>query len=143
MVPECIYLTQIGTTMTEGYIYVFSNSSLPADTFKVGYTDKTPLERLKDANGCTWALPTFKLEFAKKVTDARNKEQKLHKALGAFGKRIHPKREFFNVPLNSIRVLFDMIDGEMWVQPPEIPETEPEINENPIRERLAAFVYKK
>jgi hypothetical protein len=77
------------------------------------------------------------------VTDARDKEQKLHKALGAFGKRIHPKREFFNVPLTSIRVLFDMIDGEMWVKPPEIPDTEPEINENPIRERLAAFVYKK
>ena len=116
------------------------------ETFKVGYTDKTPTERLRDANSNTWTLPIFKLEFAKRVTDAHDKEQKLHRALASFGKRIHPKREFFNVPLKSIRVLFDMIDGEMWVQPPNPPE--PETNseknfENAIHERLAPFAYKK
>ena len=130
--------------MTEGYIYVISNSTMAADTFKVGFTDKTPTERLRQANGDTWSLPHFKLEFAKRVTDARDKEQKLHRALASFGKRIHPKREFFNVPLKSIRILFDMIDGEMWVEAPEIPETQTiEPPDNTIRERLAPFEYVK
>ena len=91
-----------------------SSSTMPADTFKVGFTDKTPTERLTQANSSTWALPNFKIEFAKKVTDAKNKEQKLHKALSSFGKRVDPRREFFVIPLKSIRTLFDMIDGEMW-----------------------------
>ncbi len=100
--------------MVEGYIYVMSSSTMAADTYKVGFTDKTPTERLAQANSTTWALPTFKIEFAKKVTDAKNKEQKLHKALSFFGKRVDPRREFFAVPLKTIRTLFDMIDGEMW-----------------------------
>lgn len=129
--------------MTEGYIYVISNPSFGADTFKVGYTDKTPTERLKEANSTTWAFPTFKLEFAKKVIDARDKEQKLHRALGSFAKRIHPKREFFNVQLKSIMLLFDMFDGEMWVQTPEVPEIISDTTETIVRDRLAPFVYKK
>jgi hypothetical protein len=129
--------------MTEGYIYVISNPSFGADIFKVGYTDKTPTERLKEANSTTWAFPTFKLEFAKKVIDARDKEQKLHRTLGAFARRIHPKREFFNVQLKSIMLLFDMIDGEMWVQTPEVPEIISDATETIVRDRLAPFVYKK
>jgi hypothetical protein len=111
---EFTYDTQKVCTMTEGYIYVMSNSMMAADTFKVGFTDKTPTERLAQANSSTWALPNFKIEFAKKVVDARDKEQKLHKALSLFGKRVDPKREFFVVPLKNIRTLFDMFDGEMW-----------------------------
>ena len=129
--------------MTEGYIYVISNSTMAPDTYKVGFTDKTPPERLRQANSDTWSLPYFKLEFAKKVIDARDKEQKLHRALASFGKRIHPKREFFVVPLKNIRVLFDMIDGEMWVEGPEVPFEAEIVSENPIRDRLAGFAFKK
>ena len=95
--------------MSEGYIYVMSNPIMAQDTFKVGFTEKTPPERLKEANGSTWALPNFKLEFAKKVNDAKDKEQKIHRALSSFGKRIHPKREFFVVPLKSEELMKEIV----------------------------------
>jgi len=132
--------------MSEGYIYVMSSSTMAQDIFKVGFTEKTPPERLKEANGSTWALPNFKLEFAKKVNDAKDKEQKIHRALSSFGKRIHPKREFFLVPLKSIRILFDMIDGEMWKESLDVTTTHnvSETKDNNIITEgpLSGFYYK-
>jgi hypothetical protein len=41
----------------EGYIYCFSNPTL-AEIYKIGYTTRTPLERLQEANASdTWRLP--------------------------------------------------------------------------------------
>jgi hypothetical protein len=96
-----------------------STTEMPG-VFKVGMTEHTPEERLAQANGSTWAFPCFKVEFAKRVANPRDKETKLHKALASFGNRVHPKREFFKVPLESIRTLFDMFDGEMWGTSAEI-----------------------
>ena len=132
--------------MSEGYIYTMPNSTMAPDTYKVGFTEKLPTERLKEANSSTFALPHFKLEFAKKVTDPRDKEQKLHRALTSFGKRIHPKREFFVVPLKNIRVLFDMIDGEIWdesstepIISPFVDETKSNVVKSFPKGRLDAF----
>jgi hypothetical protein len=63
--------------MTDGYIYCFSNPSMPA-ILKVGMTERTPIIRLGEANASdTWRPPTpYKIEFAKKVSDASGKEKK-------------------------------------------------------------------
>jgi hypothetical protein len=40
-------------------------------------TERTPDIRLREANSSTWALPTFVLEFAKKVDDPKEIEKKI------------------------------------------------------------------
>jgi hypothetical protein len=100
-----------------GYVYVFSNESMPG-ILKVGMTERTPDERLKEANvSDTWRPPTpYKLEFAKKVNDVKNKEKTLHILLEQYINRIHPRREFFRVSQEEVRKFFDLMDGEMWTE---------------------------
>lgn len=101
--------------MEEGYIYCISNLEIMPDIYKVGITMRTPLDRLKEANSSeTWKIPTFKIEFAKKVMNPKDKERKLHKHMEKFMTRIHPRREFFKGKIEDIKEVFDLLDGEMW-----------------------------
>lgn len=101
--------------MTDGYIYCFSNPSMPG-ILKVGMTERTPEARLSEANASdTWRPPTpYKIEFAKKVSDASGKEKTLHTLLEQYTERINPRREFFRVSPEEVRKFFDLMDGEMW-----------------------------
>lgn len=101
--------------MTEGYIYCFSNPSMPG-IIKIGMTERDPRIRLSEANiSTTWGPPTpYKIEFAKKVYDPKQKEVTLHKILSIYRERIHHKHEFFRVSPEEVLVLFDLIDGKMW-----------------------------
>jgi hypothetical protein len=93
----------------EGYIYCLSNPIYP-NTYKVGTTKKDPKERAKQLY--TTGVPTpFKIEFAKKTYDYKHKEVIMHDLLSTYGQRFQ-KREFFNVSLDTIRKLFELIDGE-------------------------------
>jgi hypothetical protein len=100
-----------------GYVYCFSNESMPG-ILKIGMTERTPDERLKEANiSDTWRPPTpYKLEFAKKVNDAKNKELLLHKLLEKYTERINSKREFFRVSVEEVRSFFDLMDGEIYME---------------------------
>jgi hypothetical protein len=103
--------------MTDGYLYCFSNESM-SGILKVGMTDQTPEIRLNEAN-CTdtWRPPTpYKIEFAKKVLNAKQKETTLHILLTQYTERINPKREFFRISPEEVMTFFDLIDGEMWVE---------------------------
>jgi T5orf172 domain len=102
--------------MDEGYIYCFSNESMPG-ILKVGVTERTPEIRLNEANSCdTWRPPTpYKLESAKKVLDSRKKEIALHKVLSRYSERINPKREFFRITVEEVKLLIDLMDGEVWI----------------------------
>lgn len=103
--------------MSDGYIYCFSNLSMPG-ILKVGMTERTPDARLVEANvSDTWRPPTpYKIEFAKKVTNPSHKEKTLHTLLEQYTERIHPRREFFRVTPEEVQKLFDLMDGEMWVE---------------------------
>jgi hypothetical protein len=103
--------------MTEGYIYCFSNVSMP-NILKVGMTERDPEIRLNEANGCdTWRPPTpYKLVIAKKVINPKHKEYTLHKILTKYAERVNPKREFFRISIEDIKPLFDLIDGDLWVE---------------------------
>jgi hypothetical protein len=101
--------------MAHGYIYCFSHPKKPGD-FKIGTTTRTPEERLKEANSCTWETPEFKIEFAKRVSNPSQKEKTLHSLLEQYTVRIHPRREFFRVSLEEVRTFFDLMDGEMWAE---------------------------
>jgi len=100
--------------MDEGFLYCMSNVSMPG-LFKIGFTQRTPEERLREANKPdTWKATPFKIEFAKKVFNAKNKEKTLHRLLEQYADRIHPRREFWKVSTEEISAFFDLMDGEMW-----------------------------
>jgi hypothetical protein len=109
--------TKHTSKMTDGYIYCFSNPSMPG-ILKIGMTERMPEARLSEANASdTWRPPTpYKIEFAKKVFNAYQKEKTLHILLEQYTVRIHPRREFFRVSCEEVRKFFDLIDGEMWVE---------------------------
>ena len=56
--------------MIEGYIYCFSNPSMPG-ILKIGMTERTPKKRLNEANASdTWRPPTkYNIEFDTLVLD--------------------------------------------------------------------------
>ena len=103
--------------MTDGYIYCFSNPSMPG-ILKVGMTERIPEARLSEANASdTWRPPTpYKIEFAKKVSNPSQKENTLHTLLEKYTDRIHPRREFFRVSPEEVLKFFDLMDGEMWAE---------------------------
>ena len=113
--------------MTDGYLYCFSNESMPG-LLKVGMTERTPEIRLNEANSSdTWRPPTpYKIEFAKKVLNPKDKETILHKLLSQYTERINPKREFFRISPEEVKTFFDLIDGDLWVKDPEDEEEDDE-----------------
>jgi hypothetical protein len=102
--------------MAEGYIYCISNSSMP-NILKIGMTERHVETRLKEANASdTWRPPTpFKIEFAKKVSNVKDKEKTLHALLEKYTDRVNPRREYFRVSIEEVRKFFDLMDGEYWV----------------------------
>jgi hypothetical protein len=127
--------------MSEGYLYCFSNESMPG-IYKIGMTERSPSIRLNEANNSdTWRPPTpYKLELAKKVNNAKHKESTLHKLLSQYTERINPKREFFKLSLEEVKIFFELIDGELWIdidvsetEYDEEDDNESELNTIPIR----------
>lgn len=114
----------------DGYIYCFSNPSMP-NILKIGMTKRTPEIRLSEANASnTWRPPTpYKIEFAKKVKNPKEKESTLHILLEQYTERINSCREFFRVSPEEVHIFFDLIDGETWIEKNKEEENENE-NEN-------------
>ena len=102
--------------MTEGYIYCFSNKSM-LGILKVGMTERTPDVILNEANNSdTWRPPTpYKIEFAKKVYNPKQKENTLHTLLSQYTERINPRREFFRVSSEEVKEFFNLMDGDFWI----------------------------
>ena len=97
-----------------GYIYCISNVSMP-NIVNIGITWMTPEQKIADINGLPilWRPPTpYKCEFAKRVLEAEHKKNAIYKVLSQ--SRITPKQMFFNIPIEYVRTLFDLMDGEYW-----------------------------
>lgn len=117
--------------MTDGYIYCFSNISMPG-LLKIGMTKRTPKVRLSEANATeTYRPPTpYKIEFAKKVSNPFQKERTLHTLLEKYTKRIATRKEFFRVSPEEVHKFFDLMDGEMWEETCEEKKSDEEVTEN-------------
>ena len=115
---------------TIGYVYCLSNESMP-NLVKVGeiHTDgKTPKDRAREL--FTTGVPApFKVEFAKKVKNPKQKEITLHKLLEEFTERYSSRREFFQVTPKVVLSFFDLMDGEMWNETPKKEENDEEEND--------------
>lgn len=96
----------------KGYVYCLSNPALES-MYKVGYTTNSMENRLKQLSNTSTPYP-FKIEFAKMVANCYEKEKMLHNLLSSDGGRVNERREFFKVPLQMIKHLFDSIDGEWY-----------------------------
>ena len=105
--------------MSAGYIYVLSNPLYPEYVF-IGASKKTPAEKATELYSEGLLFP-FKVEMAKSVVGTDTKLVSLHKLLNKFGERPNPDRDFFKIPADTVENLFDLVDGENWVQPD--PET--------------------
>jgi hypothetical protein len=90
-----------------GYVYAMSNKSMPG-ILKIGMTERSIEERLKEANG-TFTLIPFVVEMSKYVSNCKEKERCIHQILQS--KRVNPKKEFFQVTLEEIKPIFDLMDS--------------------------------
>jgi len=98
--------------MTYGYLYCFSNHSMPG-ILKVGISEQTPDLILNEANNSnTWTIPLYKIVIAKKVLNPRQKELILHKLLSLYTEQIYPERDFFRVSEEEVKTFFELIDGK-------------------------------
>ena len=88
-----------------GYVYCFANDSMPG-LFKIGMTERTPEERLGEANASDTWRPPYNIVISKKVNDPMKKEKILKEY------RVKLNREFFRVSIEKIIPLFDLMDGE-------------------------------
>jgi hypothetical protein len=106
--------SDITNSQQPGYVYCMSNPSMPG-LLKIGMTERTPDIRLGEANmSNTWIPTSFELELAKRVINPGQKEKTLHKLLEQYTERINPRREFFRVSIDEVKVFFDLMDGELW-----------------------------
>jgi hypothetical protein len=95
-----------------GCIYCLTHPEQPGRA-KIGCSkESNPEIRCSQANRDTWTLPLWKIEFAKKVKDPHYEEKRIHAFL--VKDRVHPRREFFITPIEKVKMVFDLIDGEYW-----------------------------
>jgi hypothetical protein len=99
--------------MPAGYIYCFSNASMP-DIFKIGITHECPLKLLKEANeNDVWRPPTpYKIELVKYV-EAAEKRLKIFKD-DVVESPLKRSESFYKVPLEDIHYVFDKFKGDCY-----------------------------
>ena len=66
----------------------------------------------------------YKIECAKKVSNPKEKERHLHEIISKYGDRIDPKKEFFYIPIEDVKLFLRGFDGEEWVKDNEGKEEE-------------------
>ena len=103
-------------TAEYGYVYCISNRSYYTSRINVGMNMRSPTDIVREL--CTTGVPNpFKVEFAMKVLNPKQKEKTLHAILSQNHTTvsIYHGREFFHVSLEQVRTFFDLMDGERWV----------------------------
>ena len=92
----------------EGYVYCMTNEHMPGFV-KVGYTDRTPEERLAEANGDTWSIPCWKCEISVRVRSPRDAEKAIHLLLSHDDGRVSSRREFFTCSVDYVKMVFAIL----------------------------------
>jgi len=92
----------------EGYVYCMTNEHMPGFV-KVGYTDRTPEDRLGEANGDTWSIPCWKCETSVRVKSPREAEKAIHMLLSHENGRVSPRREFFTCSVEYVKMVFAIL----------------------------------
>ena len=108
---------------------------------KIGYTERVLSERLQEANmPNTWGPPTpYVVELGKHVREPNAKEQIIHKLLAAH--RVNPRREFFRVDVEQVRLMFELADGTEWTADGESGEDTRVLGDDVITQFLNKHIY--
>ena len=90
-------------------VYVVTNPAMP-NLVKIGITrNEEAGERISQLYSTSVPFP-FKLEYACKVSDAKEVESALHMAFGPY--RVNPKREFFKVAPEQVVAILKLLHTE-------------------------------
>lgn len=89
-----------------GFVYCLANGSMPG-VYKVGFTDRAPLNRAYELSMATGVPEPFSLFFFLQIENAYQFEQRMHKVLSDF--RVSENREFFRI---NHELLFDTFHKE-------------------------------
>lgn len=94
-------------SLGEGYIYILENKSIPG-ILKIGYTDRTPQERVKEINGATGVITNWYVANSFACKSPKVIETLIHTKLNKY--RISPKKEGFNILLSEAeRIISNII----------------------------------
>ncbi|WP_121352948.1 GIY-YIG nuclease family protein [Pseudomonas aeruginosa] len=85
--------------MNYGFIYCLGNQAMPG-IYKVGMTERAPLQRRDELSNSTSAPLPFELLCFGQVIDPRDVESDIHSALS--DRRVNQYREFFYGPFSRI-----------------------------------------
>lgn len=99
--------------MNEGNIICYSNGMYNG-IYYISSTKQDPIIKINHMNNENIYLP-FKFEFCKKnVSNYQEKKNVLYNLLNKY--RVHPKKEFFNINLDYLKTLLDLMDGEWYTE---------------------------
>ena len=101
-------------------VYILTNQAMPG-IIKIGITDNPIEQRMKELDKTSTPLP-FECYFAKKVSDNKFIESKMHEAFDSF--RIRQNREFFRMDPNAAKAALDMTEGEDVTPKDDVVENE-------------------
>jgi hypothetical protein len=103
-----------------GWIYALINPSMPQNLLKIGMTNRSPENRVKELSSKT-AVPTpFQIIFQKQVGNCEYVEKLIHKKLDKY--RYKQNREFFKVSSDKLIPYLEKICSNF--PPKEIPAPE-------------------
>lgn len=91
-----------------GFVYVMRNQCIPG-LYKVGYTDRAPLQRCDELSRSTGVPFEFELVCYGEIANAQQFEASIHSAWS--GKRLNKGREFFKLARNELLDLAEHIDS--------------------------------
>ena len=93
----------------DGYIYALYNESFTIGMLKIGCTENDTDNRAKQL--FTTGVPKpFKVVASVNVHNYKKTEKDVHNLLEHMGCRVNEKREFFNVSLETIKLIFELIN---------------------------------
>jgi cold shock CspA family protein len=93
-----------GEKAQHGWLYILSTRDQP-NMLKIGTTNRTVPERVKEINSATGVLYPFSARAVYKVKDARVAERRIFQLLSDY--RIRQDREFFEVPFSKAAKLIE------------------------------------
>lgn len=111
-----------GEKMSE-FVYILTNPSIP-DLVKIGKTTNIK-KRMRSLSGPSGVPLPFECYYCCEVKNMREVEKRLHIGLGDPQIRINPKREFFRISPERVKVLLEpysireVVVGEDVVKDPE------------------------
>lgn len=89
-----------------GFVYVLRNDCMPG-IFKIGYTDRAPMQRCEELSGSTSIPCAFEMVCYGEIDGAQSLESALHVAWDA--NRLRRGREFFRLGLGDLHRLVTQI----------------------------------